>query len=133
VAKHAGLPDNHQHPYPHINAELLPVSAQYSFSCNSQIKRFPAHFDMEIFSILVCGIRALSLSAPFSYTPSKLQNNTQLNEQTYYGLSQQHQKLLNHILFLLTSVVCEKTSFCRLKFPYMETCVHKNNICLLVC
>jgi hypothetical protein len=37
-------------PRPHINAELLPVSTQYSFSYNSQIKCFRRHVDMGIFS-----------------------------------------------------------------------------------
>jgi hypothetical protein len=40
----------------------------YTFSYNSQIKCFRTHVDMDIFLVLVCGIRAQSLSAPFSYT-----------------------------------------------------------------
>jgi hypothetical protein len=36
-------------PWPHINAELLLVSTQYSFSCNSQIKCFWTHVDMDFF------------------------------------------------------------------------------------
>jgi hypothetical protein len=34
----------------HINAELLLVSTQYSFSYNSQIKCFWTHVDTDIFS-----------------------------------------------------------------------------------
>jgi hypothetical protein len=61
--------------YPQINAEPLLVSAQYSFSYNSQIKCFPAHFDMDFIFCFVSGIRVQCLSAPFIYTLSKLQNN----------------------------------------------------------
>jgi hypothetical protein len=37
-------------PCPHINAQLLLVSTQYSFSYNSQMKRFRTHVDMDIVS-----------------------------------------------------------------------------------
>jgi hypothetical protein len=40
----------------------------FSFSYNSQIKWFRTHVNTDIFLVLICGIRAQSLSAPFSYT-----------------------------------------------------------------
>jgi hypothetical protein len=36
-------------PWPHINAELLLLSTQYSLSYNSQIKCFQLHVDMNFF------------------------------------------------------------------------------------
>jgi hypothetical protein len=36
-------------PWPHINAEPLVVSTQYSFSYNSQTECFWTHIDIDIF------------------------------------------------------------------------------------
>jgi hypothetical protein len=55
-------------PYPYIDAEVLLLSAQYSFIHNLQIKYFRTHVDLNIFLVMVCGTRTQNLSATFSYT-----------------------------------------------------------------
>jgi hypothetical protein len=52
--------------YPYNNTELPLLSTGYSFSVNSTIKYW-AHVD--IFLVLVCGYRAIRISAPLSYIP----------------------------------------------------------------
>jgi hypothetical protein len=40
----------------------------HPFNCNSQIKCFRTHVDMDIFPVLVCRTLTQNLSAPFIYT-----------------------------------------------------------------
>jgi hypothetical protein len=54
-------------PCPHINADLLLVSTQYSVSYNLQVKCLQTHVDMEML-FFECGTRSQNSSAPFSYT-----------------------------------------------------------------
>jgi hypothetical protein len=55
-------------PCPHINAELLLVSTQYSFSHNSQINCFRTRVHMDFLLVLVYALLPTVFGTPVGYT-----------------------------------------------------------------
>jgi hypothetical protein len=70
VAKQARLPITNN-TCPHINAELLLMFTQYSFSYNSQIKCFRTNFDMNIVSCFCMWNSCQKLVLAFQLRPAQ--------------------------------------------------------------